>query len=103
MALLRIESVKGEVGEKSNSGIYQKVRDGLFPRPVRIGQRAVGWPDYEVRAICNARIAGKSDAEIRALVIELHARRAALGNELLAPLAPATPLAHAPQSIAALA
>jgi len=89
MAIWRVETVKAEFGHRSNASIYQRVRDGLFTKPVPIGQRAVGWPDYEVRAICNAHIAGQSDADIKALVNELHARRTELGNELLAP--PATP------------
>ena len=33
------------------------------------------WPDYEVKAINTARIAGKTDAEIKALVDRLHAKR----------------------------
>ena len=51
---------------------------GLFTKPVPIGQRSVGWPDYEVVAINAARIAGKSEAEIRELVNRLHAKRTEL-------------------------
>uniref|UniRef100_A0A2X0QVD7 Phage transcriptional regulator, AlpA n=1 Tax=Candidatus Nitrotoga fabula TaxID=2182327 RepID=A0A2X0QVD7_9PROT len=40
-----------------------------------IGARATGTPDYEVDALIAARIAGKSDEEIRALVIRLEAAR----------------------------
>jgi prophage regulatory protein len=49
---------------------------------VAIGQRSVGWPDDEVRALCAARIAGKTEGEIRELVSRLHAKR----SELLAPI-----------------
>jgi prophage regulatory protein len=35
----------------------------------------VGWPDYEVRALNAARIAGKTGDEIRELVDRLHAKR----------------------------
>jgi prophage regulatory protein len=42
---------------------------------VQIGPRAVGWPSCEVAAINAARIAGKSDVEIRALVAKLEAAR----------------------------
>jgi len=45
---------------------------------VPIGERSVGWPDGEVKAINAARIAGKSDAELRELVTRLHAKRADL-------------------------
>ena len=68
MAILRLPSVKAEMGHSSDASIYNAIRDGLFPVGVQIGQRARGWPDYEVTAINTARIAGKSDDEIRDLV-----------------------------------
>jgi prophage regulatory protein len=57
--------------------MQQALKDGLFTPPVPLGSRSVGWPAYEVEAINTARIAGKSDAEIRALVAELEAKRKA--------------------------
>ena len=75
MSILRMQSVKAETGNRSHASIYSAVHDGLFTEPVLIGQRAVGWPDHEVQAINKARIAGKSDADIRALVVQLHAAR----------------------------
>lgn len=51
-----------------------------FTKPVPIGERAVGWPDSEVQAINAARIAGKSESEIRELVSRLHAKRADLAT-----------------------
>jgi hypothetical protein len=50
-------------------------QQGLFTHPVQIGLRAVGWPSSEVAALNAARIAGKSDEEIRALVVRLEAAR----------------------------
>jgi prophage regulatory protein len=38
----------------------------------------VGWPAHEVAALNAARIAGKADAEIRALVTHLEAARKAV-------------------------
>ena len=75
MALWRIDACKAETGDRSNTSIYNRVRDGLFTKPVSLGARAVGWPDYEVKAITRARIAGQSDDEIRELVNRLHAKR----------------------------
>jgi prophage regulatory protein len=80
MAIWRIETCKAESGYRSNASIYNLIRDGLWTKPVLIGQRSVGWPDNEVRALCAARIAGKTEAEIRELVGRLHTRR----TELLA-------------------
>jgi prophage regulatory protein len=54
------------------------IKNGLFVKPVRIGLRAVGTPEDEVDALNAARIAGKSDEEIRALVVKLEAARKAL-------------------------
>ena len=78
MSILRMQSVKEETGHRSHASIYSAIREGLFTRPVPIGQRSVGWPDYEVQAINTARIAGKTDAEIKALVNRLHANRSEL-------------------------
>ena len=40
-----------------------------------LGARAVGWPADEVEAINAARIAGRTDEEVRALVSKLEASR----------------------------
>ncbi|MBN8491063.1 MAG: AlpA family phage regulatory protein [Burkholderiales bacterium] len=60
----------------SRSTIYLRISQGLFTKPVSLGARAVGWPAREVVAINAARIAGRSDDEIRKLVQRLHAERA---------------------------
>jgi prophage regulatory protein len=75
MQILRMPAVKGKAGHRSDASIYNAIRDGLFTTGVAIGQRAKGWPDYEVDAIITARIAGKSDDQIRELVKALHAKR----------------------------
>ncbi len=80
MSILRMPAVKAETGHRSHASIYNAIRAGLFTKPVPIGERAVGWPDSEVRAINAARIAGKSEAEIRELVSRLHAKRADLAT-----------------------
>jgi len=59
----------------SRSACYLQIARGLMTRPVRLGDRAVGWPASEIEAINAARIAGKSDDEIRALVRQLEAAR----------------------------
>ena len=80
MQLLRLPSVKKETGHRADASIYNAIRDGLFTRGVAIGQRSRAWPLHEVHAINSARIAGKSDAEIRELVNTLHAKRIALAT-----------------------
>jgi prophage regulatory protein len=73
-AILRLPTVKVRTGH-SRSTLYLRIAEGLFPKPVSLGARAVGWPENEVAAINAARIAGKSDDEIRQLVATLHAAR----------------------------
>ena len=84
MPILRLPSVKTETGHRSDASIYNAIREGLFTQGVAIGQRAKGWPDYEVFAINQARISGKSEAEIRELVKTLHAKRTDPANTLAA-------------------
>lgn len=66
---------------RSRSAHYKDIQDGLFPHPVRIGLRAVGHPDNELTELNAARIAGKSDEEIRAMVVRLEAARV-IGSQL---------------------
>lgn len=75
MALWRIDACKAETGDRSNTSIYNAIRAGLFTKPVAISQRAKAWPDYEVKAIVRARIAGQTEDEIRELVKRLHTKR----------------------------
>ena len=68
-------AVKAETGHRSHASIYTAIKAGTFTKPVPIGERSVGWPDYEVKAINAARIAGQSEDAIKALVNRLHAKR----------------------------
>jgi prophage regulatory protein len=72
--ILRIPAVKSESG-LSRSTIYLRTDQGLWTKPVSLGPRAVGWPSDEVAAINAARIAGKTDEEVRSLVAKLEAAR----------------------------
>lgn len=74
--ILRLPAVKARIG-LSRSTIYLRISQGLWPKSVSLGARAVGWPSGEVVAINAARIAGKTDEEIRALVVKLEAARKA--------------------------
>jgi prophage regulatory protein len=72
--ILRIPGVKSESG-LSRSTIYLRISERLWTKPVSLGPRAVGWPSDEVAALIAARIAGKTDDEIRGLVAKLEAAR----------------------------
>ncbi|MHB1292589.1 MAG: helix-turn-helix transcriptional regulator [Sulfuricella sp.] len=74
--IYRLPAVKSESG-LSRSTIYLRIAQGLWTKPVSLGARAVGWPSGEVAAINAARIAGKTEEEVRALVVKLEAARKA--------------------------
>ena len=62
----------------SKSSIYERIKQGLLPPPVRIAAQAVGWPSDEICKIVAAQIAGHSDDIIKALVCQLVADRNAI-------------------------
>jgi prophage regulatory protein len=72
--ILRIPAARAQSGY-SRSTIYLRIAQGLWTKPVRLGQRAVGWPSNEIEALNAARISGKSDPQIRDLVETLHKKR----------------------------
>lgn len=79
--ILRLRGVIAFSGQ-SRSNIYLHVNQGLFPKPVKLGLKAAGWPEDEIRAINQARIAGKSQEDIRNLVKKLEdARKAVFRQE----------------------
>ena len=59
--LLRLPQVIEQVG-LSRPTIYARIAEGTFPRPVRIGKRAVAWPSSVIDAWIEARIA-EAEAE----------------------------------------
>lgn len=74
LTILRRRQVEAETGY-SRSTIYLRISQQLWTRPINLGARSVGWPASEVTALNAARIAGRSDMEIRALVAKLEAAR----------------------------
>jgi len=72
--LLRLPEVLSRTG-KSRSALYRDMEDALFPHPVSIGTNAVAWPEHEIQAMNAARIAGKSEGEIRGIVADLQSQR----------------------------
>jgi prophage regulatory protein len=74
ITIRRLPVVKARSGY-SRSTLYSRIAQKLWTRPVSLGGRAVGWPDSEIDALNAARIAGKSDDEIRELVLKLETQR----------------------------
>lgn len=57
---------------------YENLNAGLVTPSVRLGVNSVAWPKHEIQAIVAARIAGKSDDQIKELVKQLVADRSKL-------------------------
>jgi prophage regulatory protein len=76
-AILRLPAAKLQSGY-SRSTIYLRIAQGLWTKQVSLGSRAIGWPAHEVAVLNAARISGKTDTQIRELVIKLEAARKAV-------------------------
>lgn len=73
--ILRLPMVMDMTG-LSRASVYSYISQGLITNPVKIGASSVGWPESDIAAINAARISGKSDDDIRALVAHLESARA---------------------------
>ena len=52
--ILRRPEVEVRTG-LSRSTIYAMMDEGTFPRPLRLGKRAVGWPDHIIAEFLQSR------------------------------------------------
>lgn len=76
-SILRMPKVIAASGY-ARSTVYLRIEQRLWPRPIKLGKRAMGFTENEVAEMNAARIAGKTDDEIRVLVLRLEAARKAL-------------------------
>lgn len=75
MVILRLDKVLEATGYRSQTSIYGQVTEGTFTKPIPIGKRSVGWPDFEVEQINLARVAGATSEQLKCLVTQLMAQR----------------------------
>ena len=59
---LRLKQVKSLIG-LCRSIIYNKINEGTFPRPVRLGPQSVAWLQSEVHLWMSERIADRDQIE----------------------------------------
>ncbi|WP_439109811.1 helix-turn-helix transcriptional regulator [Lentibacter sp.] len=52
--IFRLNDVKQATG-LSRSTIYAQIADGAFPRPVKLGKRAVGWREADLQEWLSSR------------------------------------------------
>ena len=76
MALLRLPEVMRLSGY-SRSMLYSLISQGLYPKPLKIGERAVAWPSDEVEQMARAVISNKTSEQRRELILNLEAKRGA--------------------------
>jgi len=55
--ILRMPEVIGKVGLKKSS-IYQLIKEGAFPKPIRLTSSAVGWYKHELDEWLDSRERG---------------------------------------------
>lgn len=73
-AIWRLPTVQSHTGY-SKTKVYDQIGDGLFPKPIKIGRRASGWPSDEVETVIAARIAEQSEDNIRRIVQRMYEKR----------------------------
>lgn len=74
VTIIRLSSLQTILG-LSRSSIYNQISLGILPKPISIGVRAVGWLDYEITEIIDARINGASEHIIKELVKSFYVSR----------------------------
>ena len=74
MNFITLPQLGQKLGDSKKTKIYQRVADGLLPKPIKFGGTNT-WPDSEIEAIQRALLAGAGDDQLRALVRDLEAAR----------------------------
>jgi prophage regulatory protein len=72
-----------ELLKVSRSCLYNKINAGLWPKPISLSERAVGFLSTENEKVLAAMIAGQSEEEIKELVISLMSARKSLFREVM--------------------
>lgn len=81
----KAQDLQRQFGYRSRTTVYQCVKDGLLPPPLKDGCRSF-WTDTEIQQISLALSSGCSNDEIRQLVSQLvvlrEQKRVAIQNQL---------------------
>lgn len=79
--ILRLPAVFERMGI-GETAYRAAMADGLVPKLITLGARAVGIPEHELNQVLRARIAGLPADDIRKLVERIHDDRARNAAEL---------------------
>lgn len=61
--ILRLPEVKSRTG-LSRSSIYLRISNSVFPKPISLGGRSVGWIESEIEDWVSEQIANRNDQVI---------------------------------------
>lgn len=75
MKIIRMSDVKKATGYKSSTSIYLLISRGAFPKPIRIGARAIGWLESEITAYISALSRGVDGDDLKKLIALQYAER----------------------------
>ncbi|MEY4631061.1 MAG: hypothetical protein RIQ81_1181 [Pseudomonadota bacterium] len=56
LTLLRRKDVESRTGLR-RSTIYERMKNGTFPRPIKLGARVSCWPEHEIETWLDEQIA----------------------------------------------
>lgn len=79
LRLLRRTELQARKLPTGKTDLYDKIKAGLWPPPVKLGVRTVAWIEHECDAVLAARVRGENDDAIRELVAEMVAAREVAG------------------------
>lgn len=63
-SILRLPSVSSRVGY-SRSSIYNFIASGEFPKPIRLGPRAIGWLESDIDRWIASRVEASGNSQIK--------------------------------------
>ena len=70
MKIIKLKSA-GSITALSRSTIYNKINEGIFPQPIQLGKRAIGFIESEVQTFISLLVKGVSKVEMREAIIDI--------------------------------
>jgi len=70
MRMVRLPELIKKTGLK-RATIYKKIKQGLFPAPVKIGPKTSVWVESEVDRVLHSYISGADEEQIKQVVSEI--------------------------------
>lgn len=78
MQLISKRGLRDKCGGRALSTLDLDIREGLLPKPIKLGERQSAWVESEIDAVLQARAAGWQKEQIRVLVTSIHEARKTL-------------------------